>query len=95
MVVPEAMSYGLPVLCFDNVGPGELVKEAGIKIKYTHYKNSIDEFACGLQQLFCKESLRKELSEMAKKVLQPTILGRKKAIKSKKYTKKSAMSIKP
>jgi len=27
MVVPEALSYGLPVLCFDNVGPGELMNK--------------------------------------------------------------------
>ena len=33
MVVPEALSYGLPILCFDNVGPGELMnKECGISI---------------------------------------------------------------
>jgi glycosyltransferase involved in cell wall biosynthesis len=31
MVVPEAMSYGLPVITLDNEGPGELLGEAGFR----------------------------------------------------------------
>jgi len=27
MVVPEALSYGIPVVCFDNYGPGEFINE--------------------------------------------------------------------
>lgn len=53
MVVPEAMSYGLPVICFDNVGPGELAGDAGIKIPYTEsYNASVNAFARSLNKLF-------------------------------------------
>jgi glycosyltransferase involved in cell wall biosynthesis len=53
MVVPEAFSYRVPVLCFDNYGPGEFVtKESGIAFPYSTYENSINEFATALMDLF-------------------------------------------
>jgi glycosyltransferase involved in cell wall biosynthesis len=67
MVVPEAMSYGLPVICFNNVGPGELVKNTGIKIDYTTYKRSITEFSTALNTLFLDIPKRDELSAQASK----------------------------
>lgn len=63
MVIPEAMSYGLPVICFDNVGPGELVKDAGIKIPYTNYNESIRQFSTELNKLYFNLSHREELSQ--------------------------------
>ncbi|NNC96173.1 MAG: glycosyltransferase family 4 protein [Chitinophagales bacterium] len=52
MVVPEAMSYGLPVLCFDNVGPGEFVNEhSGVKTPYLAYNKSVEMFADCLKRL--------------------------------------------
>jgi len=65
MVVPEAMSYGLPVICFDNVGPGELLKDAGIKIPYTNYSNSVHQIANELIKLFFNLEKRKMLSQRA------------------------------
>ncbi|MFT4661432.1 MAG: glycosyltransferase involved in cell wall biosynthesis [Glaciecola sp.] len=65
MVVPEAMSYGVPVICFDNVGPGELSKEAGIKIPYTNYNESICQYSIELNKLYFNVSKREELSEQA------------------------------
>ncbi len=62
MVVPEAMSYGLPVLTFDNVGPGELQKEAGIKIPYSTYQNAVDEFSEAIKMLFDSPGQRLRLS---------------------------------
>ena len=51
MVIPEAMSFGLPVLTFDNCGPGELMGIKAWKIPYRSYKESIGEFAMKLKQL--------------------------------------------
>ncbi len=61
MVVPEAMSYGLPVVTFDNVGPGELLKDAGIKIPYTTYKKSIVDFSHALTNIYKSPGLRLRL----------------------------------
>ena len=61
MVVPEALSFGLPVLCFDNIGPGELIsKNCGIKIKYSNPRESIVTFSKHLASFFnSKETLDK------------------------------------
>jgi glycosyltransferase involved in cell wall biosynthesis len=66
MVVPEAMSYGLPILCFDNVGPGELAKTGGIKVKYKTYQESVHEFAAELKQLY--DCPRPELGRNGEKI---------------------------
>ncbi|MFT5617881.1 MAG: glycosyltransferase involved in cell wall biosynthesis [Arenicella sp.] len=52
MVIPEAMSYGLPVVCFDNEGPGELAKEGALKVVYSTYQKSVNAFAQRLGQLY-------------------------------------------
>lgn len=62
MVVPEAMSHGLPVLTFDNVGPGELSGIKELKVAYGNYDNSIAHFAQKLLSLFTD---RDELSKLA------------------------------
>jgi glycosyltransferase involved in cell wall biosynthesis len=62
MVVPEALSCGLPVICFDNAGPGEFVTErCGIKIPYRNYDLAIEDFADALERLFRDSSLRTKL----------------------------------
>lgn len=63
MVVPEAMSYGLPVMCFDNAGPGELVGNAGIRIPYASYNASVNAFARQLIQLYQNPARVRELTE--------------------------------
>lgn len=66
MVVAEAMSYGLPVMCFDNCGPGEFVtNDCGIKIPYNNYQKSIESFAKGLSSLHQSVALRELLSKNA------------------------------
>jgi glycosyltransferase involved in cell wall biosynthesis len=65
MVIPEAMSYGLPIICFDNVGPGELLKVAGIKIPYTNYKKSVHQFALELFDIYTDTAKRVALSKKA------------------------------
>lgn len=53
MVVPEAFSYGVPTLCFDNNGPGLFVNETcGVKVPYSTYQGSIDGFKEKLLYLF-------------------------------------------
>lgn len=53
MVVSEAMSYGLPILCFDNCGPGEFVnKTCGMVIPYQDYDKVINYFAEDLLRLY-------------------------------------------
>lgn len=62
MVVPEAMSFGLPVICFNNQGPGELVGESGIRIPYTSYSESVEHFSIELFHLFSDKTYLKSSS---------------------------------
>lgn len=65
MVVPEALSYGLPVVCFDNYGPGELCTDkCAIKVPYGTYEQSVLDFATALRTLFHdKKSYKKKANE--------------------------------
>ena len=63
MVVPEALSYGLPVLCLDNSGPGEFVTPAcGRVVPYGDYAATVAAFAAELQALYADPELRAALS---------------------------------
>ncbi len=68
MVVSEALSAGLPVLCFDGCGPGEFITEGcGYKIPYyPNYQNAINAFSSKLALLFKEPKQLKELSKGAK-----------------------------
>lgn len=66
MVVPEAFSYRVPVLCFDNYGPGEFITpESGISFPYSTYENSINQFATALMDLFKNREQLKALENGA------------------------------
>lgn len=66
LVVAEAMSHGLPIICFDNYGPGETVtSESGIKVPYTNYEKSVVEISNALMKLYCDEELLFNLSKGA------------------------------
>lgn len=66
MVVPEALSYGLPVVCFDNHGPGEFINEScGIAVPYSTYEASIAQFSSALTLLYRDEKKRNHLSRNA------------------------------
>ena len=68
MVVPEALSCGLPVVCFDNAGPGEFIDEhSGIKIPYENYEQAVEQFSKALSKLFNEPSFLLELSAGARK----------------------------
>lgn len=64
MVVPEAMSYGLPILTFDNCGPGELAGDNALKISYGNYEQNVHEFAQQLYCLFSNRSIGSAIGEM-------------------------------
>ena len=58
MVVPEAMSYGLPVVCINNCGPGELVHpDSTLKVPYDDRHKVIDALAEKLFQLYADTML--------------------------------------
>lgn len=66
MVVPEAMSFGLPVICFDNPGPGETCgMKAGLRIPYTDYADSIVRFAQAINTLWSNKALQQSMSKNA------------------------------
>ena len=67
MVVPEAMSYGLPVLTFDNYGPGELVALDALKVPYESYKASIRGFANKLSWFFSNRKQLEYFGEVMRK----------------------------
>lgn len=62
MVVAEAMSFGLPVVCFDNHGPGEFQSDPQLKVPYSDYNNSVNQFAEILKQLLEDPATRIEKS---------------------------------
>lgn len=66
MVVPEAMSHGVPVLTFDNVGPGELVGIEELTVKYQNYDQSTIDFASKLLELYLDPSKRLRLQKSVK-----------------------------
>ncbi|MBQ0768224.1 MAG: glycosyltransferase family 4 protein [Bizionia sp.] len=52
MVVVEALANALPIVCFDNYGPGELVNErCSIKIPYSNRTESIINFSTAMKRL--------------------------------------------
>jgi glycosyltransferase involved in cell wall biosynthesis len=67
MVVAEAMSYGVPVLCYQNEGPGELVPPAsGLKVPYSSYQQNIRDFAAQLQALFASPAALRAESQLCR-----------------------------
>lgn len=52
MVVAEAMSYGVPVLCYQNDGPGELTPAVStLKVPYRSFTANVGDFAAQLTRL--------------------------------------------
>lgn len=64
LVLSEAASLGLPVICLDNQGAGSVLAPSGaIKIKVSSREEIISELAAAMHDTFIKTSLRKELSQ--------------------------------
>jgi len=67
MVVPEALSFGLPVICLDNCGPGSFINEqCGIKIKEDTYDNTTFKLAEAMSALYSDKSKYKKMREGAR-----------------------------
>jgi glycosyltransferase involved in cell wall biosynthesis len=63
MVVPEAMSFGLPIVCLKNEGPGEFIHDdCGFAIPHSDYKKTVSELSNALQKLFHDKELLNKMS---------------------------------
>lgn len=63
-VVLEAISNGLPVLCFDICGMGYVIDDSiGMKVKITNTKESVSSFARYLDRVFHNRELLKLMSK--------------------------------
>lgn len=87
MVVPEAMSYRIPVLCFDNVGPGELIGDAGVKVAYGNYNSSINAFSKELKKLYYHPDWLKSLETLSFKRFHSQFTWIQKGIQIRKLIK--------
>ncbi|MBD2769113.1 glycosyltransferase [Hymenobacter sp. BT664] len=59
MVVAEAMSYGVPVLCYANEGPGELTPPGSVlKVPYRSFEDNVGDFATLLRRLHGSPALQ-------------------------------------
>lgn len=67
MVVPEALSFGLPVVCFNNEGPGELCSDkCAIRIPVTSYEFAIQDFASAFYKFYSSKDLLQDMSAESK-----------------------------
>ncbi len=71
MVVAEALSAGLPVVCLSNAGPGELVSDdTALRVQGSDYRVVVQKLAAALQSLHQDQSLRDRLSSGARKAFE-------------------------
>ncbi|MFC6223360.1 glycosyltransferase family 4 protein [Hymenobacter artigasi] len=68
MVVAEAMSYGVPVLCYENDGPGELTPAAStLKVPYRSFAANVEDFAAQLTRLHHSPLLQAAEADLARR----------------------------
>ncbi|MEO9209931.1 MAG: glycosyltransferase family 4 protein, partial [Ginsengibacter sp.] len=66
-VVLEALSNGLPVLCHDACGHGDIINDSiGIKVPMTSFQKSIELFAEKIEFLFHNQNMLYEFTRNAK-----------------------------
>jgi glycosyltransferase involved in cell wall biosynthesis len=71
MVVAEALSFGLPVICLENEGSGEFIDSScGFAVKKQSYQNTIKDLDLAIHQLYLKPYLLKEMKSNARKKFQ-------------------------
>jgi len=67
MVVAEALSFGLPVVCLKNEGPGEFVSDnCSFTVKHQEYKQTVAKLAKSLLILFNDERILVKMSQNAR-----------------------------
>ena len=68
MVVAEALSFGLPVVCLNNQGPGEFINsECGFAVTQLEYNKTILELKEALSALYFDKKLLQQMSINARK----------------------------
>jgi len=67
MVVAEALSFGLPVVCLDNEGPGQYIDDqCGMKITQTDYTSTVADLSLALSQLYLNQPLKNKMRMAAR-----------------------------
>ena len=67
MVVSEALSFGLPVICLDNSGPGEFINSScGYPVKVQDYNNTVKDLSEAIYKLYSNPKLKLEMSKNAR-----------------------------
>ena len=67
MVVAEALSFGLPVICLDNDGPGQFIDSGcGFAIAHQRYEDTVSGLSEAIETLFRQPEKRKEMSLAAR-----------------------------
>lgn len=68
MVVAEALSFGLPVICLDNEGPGEFINsKCGFAVAKSDYNNTVSKLKEALLKLYDDKNLLHQMSGEARK----------------------------
>ena len=68
MVVAEALSFGLPVICLDNEGPGQFINsDCSFAIPHDEYADTVKGLANAIQELFITSGKKTEMSRAARK----------------------------
>ena len=66
MVIPEALSYGLPVVCLHNSGPGQLVdNHCAIRVPHGSYEETVTKLANALEFVYGDGHNRRKMSQAA------------------------------
>lgn len=67
MVVAEALSYGIPVVCLDNYGPGEYVHpQSQLKVKHSSYNTTVTYLSTCLFRLYSYTNFYQAEQRLAK-----------------------------
>ncbi len=73
MVVAEALSFGLPVLCLDNEGPGQFINsDCGIAIAHQAYDETVNDLSEALKTIFIKPELKNAMRKAARERFEST-----------------------
>jgi len=67
MVVAEALSFGLPVICLDNHGPGEFVTpDCGFAVAQQDYDSTVEDLSKAIGSLYVNPVLRSQMGQNAR-----------------------------
>lgn len=68
MVVAEALSFGLPVVCLDNEGPGQFItEECGISVPQGNYETTVEGLAEALNRIYQDQKMHSAMKVAARR----------------------------